>query len=257
MILALSAVIRDALLCVRCLAGLTALCLAVGGAGAETWVSAGMSFSDHRGGARLLAASGTGTRDDPIVLVEEISGPGPAVLEIHNGRTGHLDVSPATGFLRLSVIKIIANRGPWRWSGFDLELMTGPDQPSVYADGLSFDQPQTVPRLARADRFVQTVQDDEPFDRIRFDGGQVDPGQYLRLDFELVDVNGTAVFYLVQRPITLIARDVQPPASRQLAALERFGSADLPDGPPRARRARSPLTPPARLSQCGATVCPR
>jgi hypothetical protein len=154
------------------------------------------------------------------------------------------------------VVKIIANRGPWRWSGFDLELMTGPDQPSVYADGLSFDQPQTVPRLARADRFVQTVQDDEPFDRIRFDGGQVDPGQYLRLDFELVDVNGTAVFYLVQRPITLIARDVPPPSSRQLAALEVGPSIWAIDHSPSVQ-VRSPLTPLARFSQCGAAVRPR
>ena len=44
--------------------------------------------------------------------------------------------------------------------------------------------------------------------------------QDLRLDFDLVDVNGTAVFYLVQRPITLIAQGVQPPASRQLATLD-------------------------------------
>ena len=77
--------------------------------------------------------------------------------------------------------------------------------------------------------FCRPFSEDEPFDRIRFDGGKVDPGQYLRVDFDLVDVNGTAVFYLVQRPITLIARDVQPPSPRQLAALERFGSADLPD----------------------------
>jgi hypothetical protein len=211
---ALPAVIRRAW---RCVAGLASFCLVAGSAHAETWMVAGMSFSDRPGGARLLAASGTGTRDDPIVLVEEISGAGPAVLEIENGRTGHLEVSPATGFLRLSVVKIIANRGPWPWSGFDLELMTGPDQPSVYADGLSFDQPQTFRRLARADRFVQTAQEDEPFDRIRFDGGRVDPGQYLRLDFDLVDVNGTAVFYLVQRPITLLAWDLSP-SLRQLAA---------------------------------------
>ena len=192
-------------------------CLATPSTAAETWTIGGMSFSDHPGGARLLAASGTGTRDDPIVLVEEIVGPGPAVLEIQNGRTGHLDVSPATGFLTLAVVKIIVNRGPWRWTGFDLELMTAPDQPSVYSDGLSFDQPQTFQRIARADRFLQTVQEDEPFDRIRFDGGQVDPAEYLRLDFDIVDVNGTAVFYLVQRPLILLAWDLPPPASRQLA----------------------------------------
>jgi hypothetical protein len=213
---------------IRWLVWLASLCLSAGNAAAETWTTGGISFSDRPGGARLLSASGAGTRDDPIVLVEDIVGPGPAVLEIRNARTGHLDVSPAIGFLTLSVVKIIANRGPWAWAGFDLELMTAPDQPSVYADGLSFDQPQTFQRIARADRFLQTMRDDEPFDRIRFDGGQVDPGQYLRLDFDLVDVNGTAVFYLVQRPITLIAWD-RPPAPRQLAGLGTSRPTGRPD----------------------------
>ena len=100
----------------RRVAAVVSLCLAASAASAETWTIGGISFSDRPGGARLLAASGTGTRDDPIVLVEEIVGAGPAVLEVQNGRTGHLDVSPATGFLSLSVVKIIVNRGPWRWA---------------------------------------------------------------------------------------------------------------------------------------------
>jgi len=201
----------------RRLAGLLLIGLLGGNASAATWTVGGLSFSDEPGGARLLGASGTGAPDDPIVLIEEIAGHDSAIIEIRNGRTGHLDVSPAIGFLTLSVVKIIVNRGPWRWAGFDLELRTAPDQPSVYADGLSFDQPQTFQRLARADRFQQTVQEDEPFDRIRFDGGQVDPGEYLRLDFDLVDVNGTAVFYLVQRPIILLAWDLPLLPERQLA----------------------------------------
>jgi hypothetical protein len=208
------------------LAGLLSLCLLGGSASAETWTAGGLSFSDQPGGARLLSASGTGAPDDPIVLIEEITGPGPAILEITNGRTGHLDVSPALGFLTLSLIKIVVNRSPWRWSGFDLELRTGPDQPSVYADGLSFDQPQTLQRLAKADRFEQTVQEDEPFDRIRFEGGRVDPAEYLRLDFDLVDVNGTAVFYLVQQPIILLARARPPLPERQLAGSLDPGRAD-------------------------------
>jgi hypothetical protein len=186
-------------------------------AAADNWTAGGLSFSDGPGGGRLLAASGAGTRDDPIVLVEEIIGPGPAVLEIRNGRTGHLEVSPATGFLTLRVVKIIVNRGPWRWAGFDLELMSAPDQPSGYSDGLSFDQPQTLQRIARADPFLQTVQEDEPFDRIRFDGGQVGPAEHLRLDFDIVDVNGTPVFYLAQRPIILLAWDLAPRSERELA----------------------------------------
>ena len=94
-----------------------------------------------------------------------------------------------------------------------------PDRPSVYTDGLSFDQPQTLARTARADRFAQTLQDDEPFDRIRFDGGSVDPAEHLRLDFDIVDVNGTAVFYLVQRPIVLYARLDHPQRPGRLTAL--------------------------------------
>jgi hypothetical protein len=198
------------------LAGLLSICLLGGSASAETWTAGGLSFSDAPGGARLLSASGSGAADDPIVLIEEIAGPGPAILEVRNGRTGHLEVSPAIGFLALSVIKIVVNRSPWRWSGFDLELRTASGEPSVYADGLSFDQPQTLRRLAKADRFEQTVQEDEPFDRIRFEGGRVDPAEYLRLDFDLVDINGTGTFYLVQRPVILLAWNLPPP-ERQLA----------------------------------------
>jgi hypothetical protein len=196
------------------LVGIASICLASSSVAAATWTAGGLSFSDAPGGGRLLAASGAGTRDDPIVLVEEIVGPGPAVLEIRNGRTGHLEVSPATGFLTLRVVKIIVNRGPWRWAGFDLELMSAPGEPSVYSDGLSFDQPRSLQRLARADAFLQTVQEDEPFDRIRFDGGQVGPAEHLRLDFDIVDVNGTAVFYLAQRPIILLAWDLPQRASK-------------------------------------------
>jgi hypothetical protein len=199
------------------LVGLLLIPLAGDSAAAASWTAGSLGFSDAPGGARLLAASGTGARDDPIVLIEEIAGPGPAVLEVQNGRTGHLEISPALGFLKLSVVAIIVNRGPWRWAGFDLELRTAPDQASGYADGLSFDQPRTFQRLARADRFQQSAQEDEPFDRIRFDGGQVDPGERLRLDFDLVDVNGTAVFYLVQRPIVLLAWDLPLVPERQLA----------------------------------------
>ncbi len=186
---------------------------------AGTFTTGGLSFSDELGGARLLAASGTGTAGDPIVLVEEITGAGPAILSVRNDRPGHLHVSPAIGFLTLSIVNVIANRGPWRWAGFDLELRTTPDQPSVYTDGLSFDQPQTFHRLAKADRFEQARQEDEPFDRIRFDGGNVDPRDDLRLAFDILDANGRAVFYLVQRPIVLLAQ-MDPPLGPQLADLE-------------------------------------
>ena len=187
---------------------------------AATFTTGGLSFSDELGGARLLAASGTGTASDPIVLIEKITGAGPAILIVRNDRPGHLHVSPAIGFLTLSIVTVIANGGPWRWAGFDLELRTAPDQPSVYTDGLSFDQPQTFHRMARADRFAQTRQEDEPIDRIRFDGGSVDPAYRLRLDFDILDANGRPIFYLIQRPIVLLARN-DLPLGPQLAALDQ------------------------------------
>jgi hypothetical protein len=197
-----------------------AVCLAPNVA-AKSWTTSGITFSDDPGGLQLRGATGTGTRDDPIVLVQEITGAGPATLLIRNDRTGDLNVSPALGFLRLAVVNIVVNRGPWAWSGFDLELRRTLDQPSIYTDGLSFDQPQSFARAAKADRFAQSLQNDEPFDRIRFDGGNVDAEESLRLDFDIVDVNGGAVFYLVQRPIVLFAWQDHAPAPQRLAFLAR------------------------------------
>jgi hypothetical protein len=191
--------------------------------GADTWSAAGLSFRVGLGEARLLAVDGRGTRDDPIVLVEEITGPGPATIVIRNDRNGAGQTSPGSGgHLMVSMVVIVANRGPWRWSGFDLELRTGQDQPSVYTDGLSFDQPQAVRGAATADRFAHAVQNDEPFDQIRFDGGRVDPAERLRLEFAIVDINGRRAFHLVQYPIVLLAR-AAPPAATTDVALARPG----------------------------------
>jgi hypothetical protein len=206
------------------LLGCAAVGLAAGPGAAETWSVAGLSFSDELGGVRLLAASGRGTPGEPIVLVEEITGAGPAVLIVTNHRNGGELISPAGGFLSLAVVKIVINRGPGRWSGFDLELRATPDRASVYTDGLSFDQPQTFRRVAKADRFAQTVQEDEPFDLIRFDGGSVDPSDQLRLDFDIIDANGRPTFYLVQRPVVLLAQQDRA-ALPQLAAVEVQGFA--------------------------------
>ena len=199
------------------------VCLSPVAGHAGAWTTGGLTFSDELGGVRILGVSGNGSRDDPIILIQEMIGAGPAVLIIHNDRTGHLNVSPAIGFLTLSVVTSIANQGPWAWSGFDLELWRTLDQPSVYTDGLSFDQPQNFSRIAKADRFEKTEQEDEPFDRIRFDGGRVEPASVLQLDFDIVDANGTPVFYLVQRPIVLFAQSdhlARPDSQWQSRALD-------------------------------------
>ena len=49
---------------------------------AATFEAGGLLFSDERGGFRLVSASGQGTPNDPIILVEEFSSLRPAVLTI-------------------------------------------------------------------------------------------------------------------------------------------------------------------------------
>ena len=192
---------------------------AQGSAGA--WTTGGLTFSDELGGTRLVGASGTGTRDDPIILLEEITGAGPAVLVVRNHRTGHLDISPALGFLSALGGQDRRQPGP---VGLDRVRPGAHGAPSIRRastpTGSRSTSRRAFARAAKADRFAQTLQDDEPFDRIRFDGGNVDPQEHLRLDFDIVDVNGGAVFYLVQQPIILLAWHDRPDPPRWLSSWE-------------------------------------
>ncbi len=109
---------------------------------AETFTTGGLSFSDELGGFRLISVSGTGSIADPIVVVEEFTQVGPAVLVVRGAQLiGHHN-HPATpaGFIHLAIIKIVINSTRRVWTGFDLELQVMPNQPSPYEDGLSFDQ---------------------------------------------------------------------------------------------------------------------
>jgi len=188
-------------------------------AGARSWYVAGLTFSDELGGFRLLSVSGEGTLANPIVLVEEITGPGPAILLVRNHRAGvgaDFGVSSqGERFLGLSFVKIVTNRGKWRWTGFEMELREHAHQPSVYTDGLSFDQIDTIKRDLYSDRFSQAKQSNEPYDRIVFDRGRVDPTQVVTLAFNVIDLSPRPMFYLVQEPIMLLSQDQQ--WQRQLA----------------------------------------
>lgn len=170
----------------------------------------GLSFSDELGGFRLISASGRGTLDDPIVLVEEIESLRPAVLTIRAASADEQQ-APSHRVLQRSIIKIVLNRSSWRWSGFDLELRNDRGLASVYSDGLSFDQPRAMPMRMHSDLFAASRAEDEPHDRILYDQGHVEPGQAVRLAFNVIDLNPRAVFYLAQAPVVLMAnsRDLE------------------------------------------------
>jgi hypothetical protein len=175
---------------------------------AKVWAAGGLTFSDELGGFRLISVSGRGSIEDPIVIVEELTGIDPAVLVIRGlqdpAREG--DVIAGRPILYLAMIKIVLNRSRRVWGGFDLELQQELGTPSPYGDGLSFDQTGGFGARLHSDRFATNRQIFEPYDRVRFELGSVDPGAQARFRFFITDPTPVSEFYLLQEPRLLMAR---------------------------------------------------
>ena len=177
-------------------------------ASAGIWSAGGLTFSDELGGFRLISVTGAGSLLDPIVIVEEMIEIGEIVLVIRGEEKPSADGAeiPSPSFLSIAVTKIVLNRSGQAWAGFDMELREALDTPSPYGDGLSFDQLRTFDRPLASDSFPAWHRVDEPYDRVRFYGGYVDPGATARFQFYITDPTTTRVFYLLQQPQYLIAR---------------------------------------------------
>ncbi len=156
---------------------------------AKVWTAGGLTFSDELGGFRLISVSGRGSIEDPIVIVEELTGTDPVVLVIRGtqDRARPGDVIAGRPILYLAVIKIVLNRSRRVWGGFDLELQQELGRPSPYGDGLSFDQLGGFGARLHSDRFATNRQIYEPYDRVRFELGSVDPGAQARFRFFITD----------------------------------------------------------------------
>ncbi|MEM7222605.1 MAG: hypothetical protein AAF495_06480 [Pseudomonadota bacterium] len=184
------------------------IALAPGGqAAAEPLETGGFSFSDEQGGFRLVSVSGSGTTDDPIVLVEEIFDLNPIVLVIRRLPDSEDSAAPAMGFsaMTLSMTKVVFNRTKKVWGGFDLELQETLNQPSIYGDGLSFDQPGVFGQTVRSDFFAFNRLQQEPYDRILFRDGEIDPETSVQFTFYVTDPTPPKIFYLLQEPQFLTA----------------------------------------------------
>jgi len=48
----------------------------------KVWATGAYSFSDELGGFRITGASGTGTKEDPLVITEELNSSTPVTLTI-------------------------------------------------------------------------------------------------------------------------------------------------------------------------------
>ena len=158
----------------------------------------GLIFSDELGGFDIVAASGSGSLEDPFVLTEDFTGEGPAILVIRgmshrfgNRIRSHHDV----GF---ALTKIVRNRTKRTWSLFNLELREFLNRASPFGDGLSFGQASEAGRPFRSNRFTEILETAEPFDGVQFFGGVVQPGETVAVSIVITDTTPRWEFYLLQ-----------------------------------------------------------
>lgn len=103
------------------------------------------------------------------------------------------------------------------WSGFDLEMQQELNKPSPYGDGHSFDQLGNFAEESfRSDSFSFARRLEEPYDRVQFYDGSVDPGAAVRFNLFITDPTPASEFFLVQEPHLIVAE--RPDSFPQLAA---------------------------------------
>ncbi len=183
---------------------LSALALAVAlraeAAAAQPTTVDGVTFSDERGGFVITGASGSGRLADPFVVVEEVRGPGAAVLVIR-GVTAALGnrvgTAHQTGF---ALRKVVTNRTDAVWTFVEFELQERLGVPSDTYDGLSFGQGAEAGRPFASDRFARAAEINDALDYVSFQDGTVAPGETAVFDVIITDTTPASIFYLIQRP---------------------------------------------------------
>lgn len=196
----------------RCLAAVVAALLTGGAppAAAGTITLEGIAFSDELGGFVLLEGHGSGSLDDPFVLVEEITGDRPAIMTIRGLSTAfgnRIGSHHAAGF---ALTKIVRNGTDQSWSAYNLELREIITAHSPYEDGLSFGQGSQSGRPFASDRYSAATEHDEPYDGVSFSGGLVRPGETAVFSFVVTDALPKPLIFLLQKraaPIAGVAPD--------------------------------------------------
>ncbi|MEQ9643102.1 MAG: hypothetical protein RIM84_23980 [Alphaproteobacteria bacterium] len=165
---------------------------------AQTFALPGITFSSASPNFRLLAVTGTGTIEDPFVVVEEVLSDGDTVLyvDVHDGRFGsRINTFHAVGF---ALTKVVINRTDFVWDFYNMELERNVGQSSDYYDGLSFGQETDANRPFRSDHFEVVEDIVEPNDVIRFTDGFVGPGDVAQFHLAITHTVSSPRFYLVQ-----------------------------------------------------------
>ncbi|MEW9837547.1 hypothetical protein [Mesorhizobium marinum] len=182
-----------------------ALALLAAGAAAQdkpgSWEAGAYSFSDELGGFRITGASGKGTKDDPIVIQEEILSASPVTMVIRTIkpiRTFDYSGLYASGFLHMRLE--VLNNSKLPWIEFEFELQEQLGRASIFGDGLSFDQRRTDGTNIWSESFSEHSRAFEPYDRLLFRNGKIDHLDTGSFNFFVTDFTPRWEFYLVQDP---------------------------------------------------------
>ncbi|HEY6631894.1 MAG TPA: hypothetical protein VIZ90_10610 [Rhizobiaceae bacterium] len=184
--------------------GLVALTLgrvAAEEAPSKRWQAGAYSFSDELGGFRIVSASGNGTKDDPIVIQEEMNSASPVTMVIRTVRPIRpFDFSGlyANGFLHVRIE--VLNNSVLPWVEFEFELQEHLGKASVFGDGLSFDQRRSESGNIWSESFRTYSRAFEPYDRLLFRQGTIDHLRTASFNFMITDFTPRWEFFLVQDP---------------------------------------------------------
>jgi hypothetical protein len=165
------------------------------------WEAGAYSFSDELGGFRITNASGKGTRDDPIVIEEEINSATPVTMVIRTVRpirTFDYSGLYANGFIHVRIE--VLNNSKLPWIEFEFELQEQLGRASIFGDGLSFDQRRTDGGNIWSESFDEYSRAFEPYDRLLFRQGKIDHLETASFNFFITDFTPRWEFYLVQDP---------------------------------------------------------
>jgi len=200
-------------------AGFSTFCVA---AEAASLTRKGVTFTDELGGFVLDSVTGSGSIDDPFVVVERM-------IDI-NGGTLTILVDPGFGnqigsqhLIGLSIAKVVENGTGQPWTAFELELQSKEGVPSDYFDGLSFGQGSDSGRPFTVSGFDQLTIVDEPYDRIECDQGKIQPGSAAAFRFVITESLALPRVYLAQRPRRPVAQRAIPWRLASLKQARRSG----------------------------------
>lgn len=185
---------------------LAAILLTLGRVAAEEapskqWQAGAYSFSDELGGFRIAGVSGAGTKDDPIVIQEEMNSASPVTMVIRTVRPIRpfdYSGSYANGFLHVRIEML--NNSELPWIEFEFELQEQLGKASIFGDGLSFDQRRTDSGNIWSESFGQYSRAFEPYDRLLFRKGKIDHLDSASFNFMITDFTPRWEFFLVQDP---------------------------------------------------------